>query len=167
MGYNEDGTVDDIDEFERRRGNPDNQLTDQFVFDSAIKVGLFGQGETPKTAMTRKFNNADWRLQMETPLHHVNDKVVFATQVRKHMLNDLNKDAAIYTDPDNPNKKITGTQWLEKYNEVIIKDIQESYANVAKKFDSFESLINTLREEVIQRDLGNQYLEALDYWTEK
>lgn len=167
MGYNEDGTIDNIEEFEAKRRAPNNNLTDQFVFDSAIKLGLFGESDNIKEAKTHKFNNSDWRLQMETPIHHVNDKVVFATQVRKHMLNDLEMDSKIYRDPDNPSNMITGAEWLEKYNEVIIKDIQESYSKVSKKFDNFDSLINTLREEVIKRDLGDQYLQALDYWKEQ
>lgn len=172
MGYtfNEDGSID-FDEIGRESG----KHTDQFVFDSAVKVGLYGQGNI-ETALTHQFNNSDWRLQMETPVHHIDDKVLLATQLRKHMMNNLDMNET-YTLSNNieyevngvkvSGKSFKGRDILKIYNDVLIKDINSAFESVIEKFNSFDDLINTLREEVIKRDLGDQYLQALDTYKEE
>lgn len=159
MGYSFDpmGNLISFDETGRDQG----KYTDKFTFESAIKVGLYGQSDNIAEAKTHQFNNNDWRLQMETPSHFIDDRVMFATQVRAHMINNLDKEYTL-DEAYKGKTKFTGEELLKLYNDVVIKDIQDSYDQIAKKFTDMNSLLQLLREEVVSRGLGLNYLEALD-----
>ena len=149
MGYKFTPNSFTFDESGRDQG----KYIDKVSFLSASKAAIIKPDEIITMA------NSEWRLQMETPLHHIDDKVIFAVQVRKHIINDigLNDD---YTLPNGD--VIKGQKLFEEYNRVIIADIQDSLNTLNKQFDSVDALLELLREEIIKRQLGNQYLEALD-----
>jgi hypothetical protein len=155
MGYTFTEDSFSFDEAGRDTGT----YTDQFSFESAIKVGLFGESDKVKDALRHRFSNANWRLQQETPAHHQNDRVIYAVQVRKNLLANLD-DEATYTD-----KNYTKEQFIEKYNELVIKEIEEAYNKIKDRFGSFEKFRDMLYDEVLSRNLGDQFIEALDVIT--
>jgi len=146
------------------------KYTDTFVFDSAVKVGLHGNADSVKDAKRHIISNEDYRLQMETPAHHVDYRGLFATQVRKHVINNLDKEGVYSVD----GQEMTGEALYELYNEVIVTDIQESINELEEEFTTdengtaYQKVIELLRKEVQSRDLDSQYIEALNYFnTEK
>lgn len=135
------------------KGRLEGKYIDKIAPLSTLKISDIKEGEIIE------LSNNDWRLQMETPLHHVNSEVVFAVQVRKHIINDLSLNEN-YTLASGT--IIKGKDLLEEYNKIIIGDLNSSMKALNKRFSSVEDLLVMLREEIVNRQLGNQYLEALD-----
>lgn len=166
MGYEFDGETVSFPFNDQNTRNPETH-PDAFVFESAVKVGLHEPSSLGnyKAGKLHQLNNADYRLQMETPAHHIDFKGLLGTQVRKHTLNNLDLEGTYTVD----GKEMTGAELRDLYNEVIVRDIQESINELEKEFNTdengtaFQKLIAKLRTEVINRDLDNEYMEALDY----
>jgi hypothetical protein len=137
----------EFDQDGRLKGN----YTDKFTYDSALKVGMYGVGDGTQ----HKFNYSDWRLQVETPSHHINEKVKFGTQIAKLFIGDIDVDDT------------QSQQNIAEYHELMKQDIDQDsqafkdrfYENGVFKLDEFVEL---LRQEVIERGLGEQYLDALE-----
>jgi len=132
-------------------GRLKGRYTDKFTYDSALKVGMYGVGDGTQ----HKFNYGDWRLQVETPSHHINEKVKFGTQITKLFIGDIDVDDT------------QSQQNIAEYHELMKQDIDQDsqafkdrfYQNGVFKLDEFVEL---LRQEVIERGLGEQYLDALE-----
>ncbi len=157
MGYNtESGKVLPTTEEELIS----NRKIDQVIFTSGVKAEQFNvvpykEGKHDySNKESLKIDLTEWRRQQETPIHHKDYESTFGTQTMKLIIGDIdyNKDY---------NGK-TGKQLLLEYNDLIVNDIKRSYESIVNKFDNIESLVETLREEVIARGLGDQYLEALE-----
>lgn len=167
MGYTfdeEGNNITDMESFEKNRESGIH--TDQFSFDTAIKVGQDKSKKGGiKTAPNVAFNNEDWRLQMETPEHHVNSKVVFATQVRKHMMNNIDKEGTYILN----GKEVTGADLLKKYNDAIIGNIEDDFEKLKKTLnkDNFKGLVDMMKEEILSRNLGDEYLDSLEIITDE
>jgi len=91
MGYtfNEQGVEPFPFDFENNPRDP-KQYADAFAFESAVKVGSYNWTTLGdyKDGDLHQMNNADYRLQMETPAHHVDFMGLLATQVRKHAIKE-------------------------------------------------------------------------------
>jgi hypothetical protein len=158
----------------------ENRKTDSIQFDSAVKVGLYGNVDLDNidNAVVHTLNNSDYKLQVETPEHHIDADNLFGSQIRKLIMSDINVDGdyELPTLPDslieyltsigitlNEDNTIKGGDLIRLYQEVIVKDINDAFDKEVKRFGDFKSLIQALREEVEARDLGQQYLEALEF----
>lgn len=126
------------------------------TFESTTKVGA---GEL------REIDVSDWRKQQEVPQHHIEEEGRFGTQIMKLIMADIDM-LSDYTLPDGD--MLTGKEILYEYNSLIIEDIKRSFSELtagitgATPEETTHNLINILREEVINRGMGDQYLEALE-----
>ena len=140
------------------------RMTDSYQFDSAVKVGSH-QVTTVETMTIKnsiKLNNSDWRLQMETPQHFLDTENLLGTQLRKLILGDIDLEGVYTID----GKDMTGQKVKELYKKILTTDIDASFATLLESFKDKESLIDKLREGVISQELGEDYLEALE-WLDK
>lgn len=139
-----------------------NVITDRVIdlhtFTTAVKVG-FGEG-----VHELKFDS--WRIQQEVPAHHRDTDGIFGTQIMKLIIADI--------DPNLEYSGIKGSELIKEYEELIIADINRSYnkilgelevrneAGVLDRKATFDKLVKRLQIEVINRGLGEEYLEGLD-----
>ena len=171
--------------------NGPNAKFDVLYFDSAIKVGGLGIGinekgqvefadyiydnetgdyklshdkiiETPSGFL--ELNWSDLRLQQETPEHYSDDRSNFGTQLRNLVIADIQMEE----DYDMADGIImTGREIVEMYQDLVVQNIKESFEEVRRDFQdkdgniNYDFLVRKLREEIINREMGNEYLEAL------
>lgn len=161
MGYTNNDGVWSLDEEGRRLG----KYTDKVSFESAIKVAMTSPfvGDNLSEVGTVEMNWSDWRRQLETPEHHLDADARFGTQIMKLILSDLADDAVF---PD----KRTGKDVKEEYEKLVIADIVRSSNGLMSRFTKDngeidkEAFVKVIREEVTRRQLGDQYIDALE-WT--
>ena len=127
-------------------------------FESAVKVGLHSKvevenltSETPVVSL----KNSDYRVQMETPAHFSDAQSLLGSQIRKLILGDLNLEA-MYGD------KMSGQELINKVDEILSKTISEAMKETLIEIKDPAILNNILKEEVLNRDLGERYLKALE-----
>lgn len=147
--FNEDGTVD---------ASGIDQRVDRgtFTFDSTLKTyipQITQKGEeiesNPGDPVTIELSYNEWGKQQEVPEHFFNHGELFGSQIMKLIISDI--------------KAIPGNEEIvKKYQSLIIDNIKRDYSFLADKFDDWDGLLNMLREEVINRKLGNDYLKALE-----
>jgi hypothetical protein len=154
MGYSFDADVS---------YNIESRKYDSINYESAVKVGLYNLHtvediQKGNIKYIHEFKNADYRLQQETPEHHLDSDNVFGTQIRKLILGDIDPNEIFVVD----GKELTGREIAEIFQKLVIKDIDEKFDETNTRFDSFEDIVKLLREEIIDRDLGDEYLRATD-----
>ena len=171
--------------------NGSNAKFDVLYFDSAIKVGGLGVGinekgevqfadyiydsktgnyklshdniiKTPSGFL--ELNWSDLRLQQETPEHYSDDRSNFGTQLRNLVIADIKMEE----DYEMTNGFImTGREIVEMYQNLVVQNIKESFEEVRRDFQdkdgniNYDFLVAKLKEEIINREMGNEYLEAL------
>ena len=118
--------------------NESKREIDLLTFDTTMKVGRLNNG-------IASLRMDAWRLQMETPEHHIDSDGLFGTQIMKLIMANV-KDKTL----------------IREYNQLINDDIKRSYAEVIKKFDNEDLLREMLKDEVRNRNLGEDYIKALD-----
>ena len=164
---------------------------DVLYFESAVKVGGLGVGinekgqvqfadyiydnETDSFKLSHdeiiktpsgflELNWADLRLQQETPEHYSDDRSNFGTQLRNLVIADIQMEKD-YEMIDGI--IMTGEQVVEMYQDLVVQNIKESFEEVRRDFQdkdgniNYDFLVRKLREEIINREMGNEYLEAL------
>lgn len=123
-------------------------------FESAVKAGLYGELPTDQALESgepHKMFNKYYGLQQETPDHFIDDNALFGTQIRKLILVKLNLENEVQA------------KLFDDYNNLITADLEQSYNTVANIFnEGDETLQKMLLEEVIKRNLGEQFVAALD-----
>lgn len=161
MGYIKSGDNSwSLDEAGRDAG----KYVDKVSFESAIKVEMGAPfiGQTLAEATPVEMNWADWRRQLETPEHHLDADARFGTQIMKLIIADL-ADDAVFGDK-------TGKEIKAEYEHLVSEDIKRSSGELANRFTNPDGTINkeafvqVVREEVNRRQLGDQYIDALE-WT--
>jgi len=163
---------------------------DVLYFDSAIKVGALGvainekgnvefadyiyDSETNTYKLSHdsiintpsgflELNWADLRLQQETPEHYSDDRSNFGTQLRNLVLSDIKLEE----DYDVGDTIMTGSEIVQMYQELVVQNLKESFEEVRRDFEdkdgniNYDFLVKKLKEEIINREMGNEYLEAL------
>ena len=112
-----------------------------------------------------ELNWSDLRLQQETPEHYTDDRSNFGTQLRNLILSDISMEEDYVL--QGFDKPFTGEQLVQMYQDLVVQNLKESFEEVRKDFENEDGTINysflvqKLREEIIDREMGNEYLEAL------
>lgn len=152
------------------------------MFESAVKVGGVGNSVNAKgkvrfgeynlkdgkyvlsdNTYIYELPTEDWRLQQETPSHYIDERAGFGTQIKQLILGDLNLDG----DYNLLEKTYKGRDIARIYQNTIVQDLKESYKEVEKIFLDSDNKLNwpkitaELRREVIARELGQDYLDAI------
>lgn len=156
---------------------------DTAIFESAVKVGGIGNSidkdgkvrfteyekqpdgsyKLPENAEIIDLKTEDWRLQQETPPHYVDERGNFGTQLRNLIIGDIKLDGN-YTVGG---KTMKGSDVARLFQELIVEDLKTSFEDVREMFENpdgtinYEKLASELRREVIDREMGQEYLDAL------
>jgi predicted NAD-dependent protein-ADP-ribosyltransferase YbiA (DUF1768 family) len=157
---------------------------DAAMFESAVKVGAIGNTTTPKGkvrfsefleqkdgtyqlspgAHVLSLKTEEWRLQQETPEHFIDAEGNFGTQLRNLAIGDMDLEGTY--DINGTNMK--GYEVAKMYQELIAEDLKASFEELKSVFENedgtinYERLAEMLRKEVINRDMGQEYLDALE-----
>lgn len=129
-------------------------------FESAIKVGLHNKVEVDNLSNltpTVKLNNNDYRVQMETPAHFIESQSLLGTQLRKLILGDLNLES-VY----DKSNGMTGQELIDKVDEILVKTITDAFNETVDEIKNSSKLNDILKEEILDRDLGERYLKAVE-----
>ena len=122
-----------------------------------------GSFKLSEDAEVLDFKTEDWRLQQETPPHYIDDRGNFGTQLRNLVIGDIN----LKGDYTIGNKKLKGSEVAKLYQELVVEDLRSSFEDVREMFENpdgsinYERLSAELRKEVLDRELGEDYLDAL------
>ncbi len=152
------------------------------MFESAVKVGGVGNSVNAKgkvrfgeynlkdgkyvlsdNTFIHELPTEDWRLQQETPSHYIDERAGFGTQIKQLILGDLALDG----DYNLLGKTYKGRDIARIYQNTIVQDLKESYKDVEKIFLDSDNKLDwpkitaELRREVIARELGQDYLDAI------
>jgi len=133
------------------KGRKDGKYFDKFSDSGAVKVSLYGASDNIDNVKMHQMSYNDWRNQVETPAHHVESEVNLGTQIAKLITGDLPTD-----DPK-----------VMEFIKLLSQDIQRDKQELLKTFENEdgtfnkEKFITRLQEEVIDQQLGEHYLEAL------
>jgi hypothetical protein len=154
---------------------------DALIFESAIKVGgvknLTSTGDSYSTIDKQSdgsyrlspnpevvaLSTEDWRLQQETPEHYIDSTSNFSTQLRNLAIADLDLEG----DYNINGTSMKGKDVARLYQDLIVEDLRASFEDVKDMFltkngeINYERLALELRKEIIDRDLGQEYLDAL------
>ena len=156
---------------------------DTAIFESAVKVGGIGNTidkenkvrfteyeeqpdgsyKLPENAEIINLKTEDWRLQQETPPHYVDERGNFGTQLRNLIIGDIKLDG----DYTVGGKSMKGSEVARLFQELIVEDLKTSFEDVREIFENpdgtinYEKLAAELRKEVIDREMGQEYLDAL------
>lgn len=164
--------------------NDSENGVDFIAFDSAVKVGRTEERGTEKS--TKKHSqlletsegnyelspeaevisllHEDWRLQQETPNHFIDDIGNYGSQLRVLAIADLNPEGTYIVG----DRKYTAKKIASEYQNLVVENIKESFEEVQDMFlDSegnldIEVLTNHLKQEITDRDLGEEYFEAIE-----
>lgn len=138
----------------------DNSI-DSVQFVSAVKVGEYGAGDI-KEITTDKFSpviheleNDNYVIQQEVPVHHTDTDNLHGSQIRKLMLNDLDKS-----------KKYLGglnsKQIVKLYNSLIAANLNESYREISNEFENTSKLSKLIKREILDRKMGVNFQELTE-----
>lgn len=122
-----------------------------------------GSFKLSEDAEVLDFKTEDWRLQQETPPHYIDDRGNFGTQLRNLIIGDINLKGNYTIN----NKKLKGSEVAKLYQELVVEDLRSSFEDVREMFENPDGTINyerlsaELRKEVLDRELGEDYLDAL------
>jgi len=152
---------------------------DVIYFESAIKEGAIvnidgefsdyelqpdGSYKLTENAELLTLNSDDWRLQQETPEHYIDDSALFGTQLRVLITGDMDLNGEYIV----AGKKYKGYELARFYQELVVEDLKTSFEEVKQMFMNpdnatinYESLLSVLRQEIIDKELGQEYLDAL------
>ncbi len=151
-------------------GRQENKYIDALMYNSSVKVGelyTFATEEAINPDEVQLFDNDDYRIQMGTPEHFYDSEINFGSQLRKLIIEgfDVNDSKTIY---NIDSEKLTAKQIIDRYNDILTANLSESYQDVRSIFTDDSGNINTkkmveeLKKYIIERELGNDYLEAVE-----
>jgi hypothetical protein len=156
------------------KGRDDNKYIDAGMYNSSVKVGelrTFANESSIVPFETQLFNNEDYRIQMGTPEHFVDALINIGSQVRKLIIEefDTKDDTKTYViNGLNDGQPMTSSEIINKYNELLSKNLEDSYNDVRSIFKNEDGTLNRdrmveeLKKFIIERELGTDYLEAVE-----
>jgi hypothetical protein len=139
---------------------------DSVLFGSAVKVGSSGLSTLNEAGqfvdregsvvapVIHSMDNKNYKLQQETPAHHVDDELLFGTQIRKLIFSDIMKGETY--------KLLgkTGQELFIEYQDLISENILENFDEVSRKLGDINNLQEILLSEIESRQLGEEMEKA-------
>jgi len=149
--------------------NPNARKIDALQTSETFKVGIHNvqpndnipalDFDYKEQADERKYvtlSNADYRIQLETPLHHIDHNNLLGTQIRKLIMADI----------EGSYNGVSAEEILKEYEAITVQDIEESFKELTEgenaPFNNKTELVKELIKEVEDRGLGEKYIEALE-----
>ncbi len=102
-------------------------------------------------------SNDDYMYQMDTPEHFKDTLQLFGSQIRKHIIANLDSKAEFVV----WGKKYNGEQLALLYDKIISLIYDANYEKVEKKIGTIEGLAEQLQSSVMQRKLAENTTEAI------
>lgn len=164
--------------------NPSRRLSDMVVANSAVKVGLpksdltenadditgeeeeldiFSQyANNNKTNSTISIPFRFWKKQNETPKGHFSKESIYGTQLMKLIMADIPDGATFNIDGET----LTKEQIENKYNDILIRDVEMSITELKKKYGDGEEFIVEKFVRVLQEEMQDDTInmqKALEF----
>ncbi|MEE9376801.1 MAG: hypothetical protein V3V33_02055 [Candidatus Lokiarchaeia archaeon] len=114
-----------------------------------------------------QLNISDYRKQQETPAHHIDERSNFGSQLRTLIISDINLQGTYELNLNGEEINLKGFQIVEMYQDIILDDLKESFESIEKEIVNSDGTLNyvklipLLREHAIERNMGDQYLQAI------
>ena len=146
-----------------KEGAVGNSVVDGKIKFSDYTLQADGSYKLAEDTEILDFKTEDWRLQQETPPHYIDERSNFGTQARNLIIADLNLEG----DYTIGNQKMKGAEVAALFQDLVVEDLKTSFEEVRAIFENPDGTINykrlseELRKEVIDRELGQEYLDAL------
>lgn len=102
-------------------------------------------------------SNDDYMYQMDTPEHFKDALQLFGSQIRKHIVANLDNEAEFEVG----DKKFNGQQIAQLYDDIIAWNYDKNYKKVEDKIGTIEGLAAQLQSSVMQRKLAENTTEAV------
>ena len=162
--------------------NSKDRKSDLVVFNSAVKVGLPIKEKTEKASTEIESKNKStasllfgsgldstitlpfrfWKKQNETPKGHFSKESIYGTQLMKLIMADIPDGATFNID----GKILTKEQIEQKYNDILIEDVNTSIEELKKKYGDGktfdpEKFVRVLQQEMEDDTINMQ--KALEF----
>ncbi len=114
-----------------------------------------------------RLDRSDYRKQQETPAHHIDERSNFGSQLRTLIISDINLEGNYSLNIGGKDTLISGQKIVQMYQDTIFDDLKESFESVEKEMVNsdgslnYNKLIPLLREHALERNMGDQYLQAI------
>lgn len=102
-------------------------------------------------------SNDDYMYQMDTPEHFKDALQLFGSQIRKHIVANLDNEAEFEVG----DKKFNGKEIASLYDDIIAWNYDKNYKKVEDKIGAIEGLAEQLQSSVMQRKLAENTTEAV------
>ena len=102
-------------------------------------------------------SNDDYMYQMDTPEHFRNTLQLFGSQIRKHIIANLDEDAEFYIE----DMKFTGKNIASLFDDILAWNYDKNYKKVIDKIGTIDGLAKELQGGVMQRKFAENTTEAV------
>jgi hypothetical protein len=102
-------------------------------------------------------SNDDYMYQMDTPEHFRNTLQLFGSQIRKHIIANLDEDAEFYIE----DMKFTGKNIASLFDDILAWNYDKNYKKVIDKIGTIDGLAKELQGGIMQRKFAENTTEAV------
>lgn len=102
-------------------------------------------------------SNDDYMYQMDTPEHFRDTLQLFGSQIRKHIITNLDEDAEFYIE----DMKFTGKNIASLFDDILAWNYDKNYKKVIDKIGTIDGLARELQGGVMQRKFAENTTEAV------
>lgn len=102
-------------------------------------------------------SNDDYMYQMDTPEHFRDTQQLFGSQIRKHIIANLDEDAEFYIE----DMKFTGKSIASLFDDILAWNYDKNYKKVIDKIGTIDGLARELQGGVMQRKFAENTTEAV------
>nr|DAG94561.1 MAG TPA: hypothetical protein [Crassvirales sp.] len=102
-------------------------------------------------------SNDDYMYQMDTPEHFRDTLQLFGSQIRKHIIANLDEDAEFYIE----DMKFTGKNIASLFDDILAWNYDKNYKKVIDKIGTIDGLAKELQGGVMQRKFAENTTEAV------
>lgn len=102
-------------------------------------------------------SNDDYMYQMDTPEHFRDTLQLFGSQIRKHIIANLDEDAEFYIE----DMKFTGKNIASLFDNILAWNYDKNYKKVIDKIGTIDGLAKELQGGVMQRKFAENTTEAV------
>jgi len=133
----------------------------QAVFDTTIKVGTQQKISWKDIADNKKpfvyeLKKENYKRQTEVPEHHIDNEILFGTQLRKLILSGLNMSDETKS-YDVAGVMMSAKEVFDLYQDLTARNVIESTNNLKDIVKSPRKLLKKFKEQVIKDGLSSQY----------